>query len=541
MITGIAYFALVMVMQGSFLWSSGMGYENVWPWLSESRGAIGGFVYPADPMRPYLTVFYHVSYLVGKLLGGGFAGFQLVYAALWWARGFLVFAILRRVLGGHTFLCYLAGAMTIVHAADSALGWVGQIHQPGFIVWMLLGVYLLLLTIQDTGKVRVWLWVPLAGICAYLSLWTYESGLFLIFLAPPLLFFACRAKRLASFAAASVVWYSVIAEYLREAAVRYLHNAHSYQQSLLRKDLGIATLAGDLWFNVTHTLSFWSWFWIPNIDVSHAAVRWVALICVTVFVAGGVMVARSGGLQDRLPVRSLVVLLPVGLVLIAASFPAYLLLDSARGHFRTMFLSGAPAALFLTALTGLIVYGLPAGLRVVLSLALVSVMVFFSCCRAIQCDSYYRVKWEAHRQAIAQVVRAAPQVKPFTVFVLTNVPRAHDPFENDMWLDVALRLAYPGTPVCGVFLFDDGSAGPGNGYQLESNQWRANDTAWSPIVTEAPLQNTLAIEFSGNGAAVLQRMPEAVCKGCDQGLYNPESRIIRRAPDSRTVARYGPL
>ena len=72
----------------------------------------------------------------------------------------------------------------------------------------------------------------------------------------------------------------------------------------------------------------------------------------------------------------MVVLLLVGLALIAASFPAYLLLDSARSHFRTMFLSGAPAALFLTALTGLIVYGLPAGLRAVLSLALVVLLGF---------------------------------------------------------------------------------------------------------------------------------------------------------------------
>ena len=42
----------------------------------------------------------------------------MVYALLWWARGLLVFAILRKFLPECPSLRFCAGALTLVHSSD---------------------------------------------------------------------------------------------------------------------------------------------------------------------------------------------------------------------------------------------------------------------------------------------------------------------------------------------------------------------------------------------------------------------------------------
>jgi len=34
-----------------------------------------------------------------------------------------------------------------------------------------------------------------------------------------------------------------------------------------------------------------------------------------------------------------------------------------------------------------------------------------------------------------------------------------------MWLDLALRLVYPGIPVAGLYYYADGTPGPGDGFE----------------------------------------------------------------------------
>jgi hypothetical protein len=60
---------------------------------------------------------------------------------------------------------------------------------------------------------------------------------------------------------------------------------------------------------------------------------------------------------------------------------------------------------------------------------------------------------------MAQVLEIAPRLKPGTQVILINVPKDNDPFlEDNMWFDMALHLAYPGTRVSGKYVYDDDAA-----------------------------------------------------------------------------------
>src|SRR5262249_9568618 len=144
-IAGVVYVALVLLMWAPYTALSGLGYETAFPYMSETASALQGFLYRGDPLRIHTNTFYQLSYLLGEAfgVGGSYVPYQIVHALLWWARGVLIFLILKRLLPDCLTIAYVAGALVLVHASDGALQWVGQLNQFGFIFWMLLACYLL--------------------------------------------------------------------------------------------------------------------------------------------------------------------------------------------------------------------------------------------------------------------------------------------------------------------------------------------------------------------------------------------------------------
>src|SRR5437868_6212095 len=119
-------------MWGWYGWHSGLGYETGLVWPSEVAPGWRSFLY-VDRLRVFTSMFYHLSYVISLFIGqpGSYVPYQFVYACLWLARGLVVFAIVRRLGDGLDGTAFLAGAFTILHAADSSLNWVGQLNQFG--------------------------------------------------------------------------------------------------------------------------------------------------------------------------------------------------------------------------------------------------------------------------------------------------------------------------------------------------------------------------------------------------------------------------
>jgi hypothetical protein len=225
-----------------FARSSGMSYETQLPYLGETGH---GFRWEGDPLRVYTAFFYHLSYVIGKFCGaaGSFVPYQSVYAGLWFARGFLVFLILRRVMPDAAVLPFTAGALTIVHASDATLQWVGQMNQAGFIFWGLAAIYLFIVAVQQASAI-----VVIACICECLCLWSYESPLFIICATPFVVALLIRPKSLKRYLVLCAAWFLFPAWYVHMAYWRYTHAGLGYQTSVMRKTWSVSASLSDLVF-----------------------------------------------------------------------------------------------------------------------------------------------------------------------------------------------------------------------------------------------------------------------------------------------------
>lgn len=231
-----------------------------------------------------------------------------------------------------------------------------------------------------------------------------------------------------------------------------------------------------------------------------------------------------------------------GLVLAVFSFPAYLLLDSARSLWRTQMLSGLGAALLLSAVIVTCASGVPARrLRFGLLAALSGCVAWFGSYSALAKSANHRRFWEQHKQAIASVLQVAPRVKPGTLVILTNVPGGDgDPFGGEnLWFDMALRLAYPGTKVAGAYWHQDGTPARGRRPMLNaSGRWTLRDNT---LLKEGGADSILVMEYSDHDhASAAPSLPDFLGFGeRASALYHPASRIEHGPPSERAVRRYG--
>jgi hypothetical protein len=308
----------------------------------------------------------------------------------------------------------------------------------------------------------------------------------------------------------------------------------------MRRDWNLGKLFGDWSFNIAASLEFWDWQrggWKAPQNQAYL----LSLFAALVFAACGVwmirLVRRESGADPFVEsVRAWWVLLAAGFVLLALSFPVYLLLDSARGLWRTQFSSGIGAGLVFTALLGLATYAVKRQTaKITTVLLLGSVIIFFGSASALQKGALHLWIWEQHRAVLLQILRVAPSVRPNAVIVLTNVPKDKDPFSHNMWLDMALRLAYPGIPVAGIYFYADGTPSPGNNLKLAGDRWKWDETGFATVVRDSSISNTIIIE---DHSGLVNTIPSFVCAAdCETQLYNPAAMIT--GPISpRTERRY---
>ena len=178
-------------------------------------------------------------------------------------------------------------------------------------------------------------------------------------------------------------------------------------------------------------------------------------LAVILFLLGIVFLLRSNGdsLPDR---RALGTVLLVGLILLVLSFPAYLILESARSLWRTQILASFGAGLFMAAAIGLCAsYVTRNWLRIGAIAALGALVIGYGSFSAVKKAAFHEWVWERQHSAMARMLEIAPRLKAGTRVILTDVPRGSDPFlEDNMWFDMALHLAYPGTKVSGRYFYD---------------------------------------------------------------------------------------
>lgn len=562
----VSYVTLVVAMWAWYGLQNGLPYETLFVYVSQFRSQTGtyllGFLYQ-DPLRLFLSTFYHLSYLLSILIGqeGSFITYQIVYAVLWFGRGFLAFLIIRRLFPDQFLLAYLVGVFVIVHAADGALNWVGQLNQFGFIFLMLLSFYLFINSIESKDpKYRI-LSATGAIIASFWSLWSYESQILLI-LFFPITFFIFFTEREFNNLKLVIAYYIVPIIYLLGSAFRYVSAGGStYQESVLRTDFSISIIFADLLANMKHSLAFWGW--AQNLDLNTPMS--VVLVCVLGAIAAVVFGASGAASQGRdadLGVRQILLLFGLGLGFLMLSYPAYLLLEEARSHWRTQFLSGFGTAILLAGFAAVSVKPvLNAKLRSGLMLAFGVLVVGFGTIASLKTANYHYEVWNRHRNVIAEILKVAPRLIPETVLVLKGVSKYTDAGEHivgynmwfdavlghNMWFDIALRLAYPETLVAGIYRYTDGAPAPGSNMIISNGKWRWTGSGFPTLLRTAPVDHTLVIELDETGhARVARKLPPDIATsrealGDAQAVYDPSKVILSGPPSPLAVRRYGPI
>jgi len=326
------YLALVLAMWLPFGPSSGMPYETGFAFNSETSSAIEGsmlkgFFY-ADPMRIHTSTFYHLSYLLGELVGAGgsFVPYQVVLVILWWTRGFLLFLILEEFLPRYSALNFLMGTLALVHSSDGAVQWVGQLNQYGYMFWMLAAFYVFLRSYLEPSPQRTAIWVCGAAFLQHMSLWSYESQI-VIMLTMPLSLLLLKKRPLRRMLTLGGCWLLVPMVYVGMTIVRYLRaGGQTYQFSVMRSEWAISSVLGDWYFNVISSLKFWAWAslgprQVRSIDLAPS------LASVAISAGGTWLVCRAVDSNresyEKVWITCLVAA-AVGFVLLIISFPVYL-------------------------------------------------------------------------------------------------------------------------------------------------------------------------------------------------------------------------
>jgi hypothetical protein len=544
-----AYVLLVVAMWAWYGVHSGMGYETAFAVESELDSERKPLYYHADGLRRFTSFFYHIAYLAGRWSGfeGSFVPYQLVYALLWLFRGLLVFQIVRMLAPGASAVAFLAGAFTIVHAADGALNWVGQLNQFGFIFWMLLSFYLLLSAFAC--EQRNWLAPVLAIMAAQsarLSIFSYESPLPLI-LAFPVLCLALLGRWSWRNAALMGIYWWMPLQYSWRYLRRYLDRTvdETYQFSVVRQDWQALQLVLDWAYNAGYSLAFWRW---PR-NVAEPADAHFALVALTfaglgAAVAAGAYLLLCGVSNDTSDAarRYAWRLSILGIAMVALSFPAYLLLDSATTHWRTQLLSGPGAGI---ALAGAISLAHERGLHgwrigVGASAAIAAAIAASGIWTGQQLALHHRALWERHRAIVAGVLHEAPQVENNTLLVLVNRTGAPLVFGHNMWWDLATRLAYPKRAVAGIYF--DAPGRLATGVTVRFSGTRAEiQSDFKLNVEEVSVRNLVVLDILSSGVTMARELPAWL--GVDAQYvrdYQPARVIGGPPPDPRAVRRYCP-
>jgi hypothetical protein len=457
-----------------------------------------------------------------------------------------LFLIVRRMLPGKTIFAFCCGALLIVHASDHALMWVGQLNQFGFIFWTLLAFYLFLLAVESSSAARR-RWYLIGTLAAqHMSLWSYESQLLLILAAPLILLFSRRHQPLLK-ARTVAVWYVMPAIYLLVTTGLYLTRvAGGYQAAVLRTDWSAAALASDWWFNISASLKFWRWSENLSWSLDPEWLSRLGLLGAVVYLGGwaGMLAVRDEQKKAlSLASRAWLGLLLTGVVAVVLSFPAYLLLESAASLWRTQFLSGIGFALTWASLAGLAASLLPHRWpRAWTFLAAGALITSFGVPNALRLAAWHDQIWSRHRQALDAMLSLAPRLSERPVVVAINVPKANDPFGHNMWFNFALKLAYPGSRVSGIYFYDDGTPAAGNHLHLQSTDWVWDGSFESPGYERQGVAKTLVIAYdSVKQARILDKLPAILSpEEVAQSRYSPRALIVEGPPSPRAVRRYFP-
>lgn len=546
----LAYAVLTMAMWGVFAFDRGLYLETIFPYRCQ-RSLWHCLAYPNDPFRPYNSLFLGLSYLF-RFGDGSYRVYQLIYGLLFWGRGWLTFLILRQVAPAYPLFGFLVGALVLVHASDPLLNWLGQMHQLGFQVFLLLAIHWLLRSWFAECKKSRFGYLALAIGALYISLWTYEAHLFLI-LTIPLLLWQIRPKLNHQFMYTAVAWYALPLVYSFMQAWRYLgqrvDNYQSRSLSALTPELLLENWSAQLLRSLNPgqwgiTLRDSTELIGESLNQPDQMARMMVFIVglvATVMLAGWWYLKQMKVLGQWPSRRFLGIAFIWGFVWLVLSFPFYLLLENNVFFIRTQMLSSFGTALmWVSGAMLLAAYLRSIATRQGLVFLICGVIMIQGVRAGLALQGAHGAMWQVYSHVMRQIRDLAPQIRDDTVVVVVGIPEPpryyyYYPFNYENAIHYPIHLLNPGKNLVGTFQMQRLS-NPLSLKTLPTKIMRLKESGQQFFD-----RDYLVFRYEADGRlTLLEEFPQDLLpKPDDTSSYSPHARIIRCLPSDAAIQMLG--
>ncbi len=370
-------------------------------WIYFHQISQGSMMSQAAPTRLLWPIPYLIAY---GLVPGQFASFNLFLALLFFAKGCLIYALLRR-FSASPALAFAAAALAIILPVDSGTFYLGAISIEFAVVMVLLATYLLILHWRRPS-IAAPLAMAIAELC---SVGMYELVYPLILVTPlALLWFRRKIDRRLIRTAA--LWYVTPALYAGWYLFIVLNFPRAFQyQSGLIASSGSSSVLISL-FNI-YRRHFWdAWVGslaaIPSTDVVFG------------LLAGGIAFAVGVWLRKRMSSESAprltLALVLGGLVILFLGVALYLPTSVRDQTYRTYYFSSVGAAITLAGLLDWI------GRRPLIFGALVGILAGLGTAQLLNQHQQVYDTSKSQQAILTEFARALPQIEPGTGIVIVD-------------------------------------------------------------------------------------------------------------------------
>ena len=367
-----------------------------------------------------------------------FVGAQLVLAAFFFGKAYLLYRILRELRLVASAPAFVIALLFVIYPADEGLFELRGLTRHATVFFYLLATWLMLLACRR----RTPLFLPLMFVSLIVSCLTDEAGLLLAFTTPLLLLLVPDCPRRFRQQVAGI-WYLGILV----SVVLVFSSGARYQATRLRGGLRAASFARSV---VTSTVSAYEHglvlAWQETIDGFDRSAQYLPLAgSIALLVAGcTAWLGRADAAGDS-PVepsaRQLALLALAGLVVLGLGFLPYSVTDMRWVHRRVYFFPSLGAALVWGVAILFAVRRLPAYRWAALAL-ISAALTFLAAANGLRWAEVISRESARQQRALASLAEQAPHLQPGTVLVLYRRSEGDQPFVEDWIAGAAVDWMY---------------------------------------------------------------------------------------------------
>ncbi len=409
------YVILTVLVWGLFALDRGP-FQDELPVLNHIQSQSGwwaqSFYQIASPTR----IFGATTFALAHWSGVPFVTLQIMYGLVWLSSGVLVHALVRQMLPNDRWVAFVAGALALTITGDFATNYLQSLH---IALSAALG-FAAVLSLVRWWRHGALVWLALAAVCQWASVFTYDSAISTLLLAPGLLWVLDRGRLSRRLVTGSIVWYALLMPYLI-LFLRFILDPSGYAGISLVPMTPRGTLkrTAELLLNNftpwTPAFARSQWFDAP------AALLPIPLRVILAAFGAVVFAAVAAWLRGRDTDRSekassIAIIVGTCVLLALAASASYARVRFSEFLFRTQFVSRLWSAIAIAGIARSLGLYWPSARF--LSILVPTVFVGLGIYGGLERQDYYLGYWRRHQSELQSIVQQVPGLRPDSRVVL---------------------------------------------------------------------------------------------------------------------------